>query len=184
MDSLVQDLRYAVRNLRSRPGFAVVAILTLAVGIGLNTSVFTTVDSALLRSLPYAEPERLVHLWQVQDNQERRRFPFAWQTLRELQASPGVFASVAGYASIPTAWTGRPEAEELPALVVSSNFFDVLGVQPALGRSSSPTRSGRRGSAPIWTSSGRPSASPASRTPWSASWPRASPSRPGATRGW
>ena len=92
MDSLVQDLRYAVRNLRNRPGFAVVAILTLAVGIGLNTSVFTTVDSALLRSLPYAEPERLVHLWQVQDNQERRRFPFAWQTLRELQASPGVFA--------------------------------------------------------------------------------------------
>ena len=138
MDSLVQDLRYAVRNLRSRPAFAAVAILTLALGVGLNTSVFTTVDAALLRSLPYAEPERLVHLWQVQDNQERQRFPFAWQTLRELQAAPGVFASVAGYFAFSTAWTGRPEAEELPALFVSANFLDVLGVRPALGRAFLP----------------------------------------------
>jgi putative ABC transport system permease protein len=138
MDSLLQDLRYAVRSLWSRPGFTAVAVVTLALGISLNAAVFTTVDAALLRSLPYAEPERLVHLWQVQDNQERTRFPFAWGTLRDLQASPGPFASVAGYAPFPIAWTGRPEAEELPSLWVSANFFDVLGVRPALGRTFLP----------------------------------------------
>jgi putative ABC transport system permease protein len=133
MSTLLQDLRYAWRSMGNRPGFAAVAILTLALGIGLNAAVFTVVDAALVRSVPYAEPERLVHLWQVQDNAERRRFPFAWQTVRELQASD-LFASVAGYWVAPVAWTGRADPEELPALQVTANFFDVLGVRPALGR--------------------------------------------------
>src|SRR5215813_547664 len=131
MGTLLQDLRYGLRSLARRPGFAAVAIATLAMGIGLNAAVFTVVDAALVRSVPYAEPERLVHLWQVQDNAERRKFPFAWQTLRELQDS-GLFASVAGYQAAPVAWTGRPDPEELPALKVSANFLDVLGVRPAL----------------------------------------------------
>ena len=138
MDSFLQDLQYAFRSLRNRPGFTTVAILTLALGIGLNAAVFTVVDAALLRGLPYAEPERLVHLWQVQEKEDRTRFPFAWGTLRDLQAEPGVFASVAGYAPFPIAWTGRAEAEELPSLWVSANFFDVLGTRPALGRTFLP----------------------------------------------
>src|SRR5262245_34230729 len=133
MSALLQDLRYAWRSLGHRPGFAAVAILTLALGLGLNAAVFTVVDAALVRSVPYAEPERLVHLWQVQDNAERRKFSFAWETLRELQAS-GLFASVAGYQAAPVTWTGRADPEELPALLVSANFLDVLGVRPALGR--------------------------------------------------
>jgi predicted permease len=138
MDAFLQDLRYAIRSLWSRPGFATVAVLTLGLGIGLNAAIFTTVDAALLRSLPYAEPERLVHLWQVQENEQRTRFPFAWGTLRDLQADSGPFASVAGYAPFPIAWTGRAEAEELASLQVSANFFDVLGVRPALGRAFLP----------------------------------------------
>src|SRR5215813_8821335 len=137
MGTLLQDLRYGLRSLGRRPGFAAVAIATLSLGIGLNAAVFTVVDSALVRSVPYAEPDRLVHLWQVQDNAERRRFPFAWQTLRELQAS-NLFASVAGYAPAPIAWTGRAEPEEVPALQVSANFLDVLGVRPAMGRGFQP----------------------------------------------
>src|SRR5262249_48526324 len=133
MGTLLQDLRYGLRSLTHRPGFAAVAIVTLALGIGLNAAVFTVVDAALVRSVPYAEPERLVHLWQVQDNAERRPVPFAWQTLRELQDS-GLFASVAGYQPSSVAWTGRPDPEELPALNVTANFLDVLGVRPALGR--------------------------------------------------
>ena len=133
MNALLQDLRYGLRSLGHRPGFTGVAILTLALGIGLNAAVFTVVDAALVRSVPYAEPERLVHLWQVQDDAERRHFPFAWQTLRELQES-GPFASVAGYWVAPVAWTGRAEPEELPAVQVTANFLDVLGVRPALGR--------------------------------------------------
>ena len=133
MGTLLQDLRYGLRSLGHRPGFTLVAILTLALGIGLNAAVFTVVDAALVRSVPYAEPERLVHLWQVQDDAERRPFPFAWQTLRELQAS-GLFASVAGYSVAPVAWTGSSEPEELRALLVTASFFDVLGVRPVLGR--------------------------------------------------
>jgi len=138
MAAFLQDLRYALRSFGGRPAFATVAVLTLALGIGLNASVFTVVDAALLRALPYAEPDRLVHLWQVEENQERTRFSFAWQTLRELQAEPGGFASVAGYAATPVVWTGRAVAEEIPALRVTSNFFDVLGVRPTLGRTFLP----------------------------------------------
>jgi putative ABC transport system permease protein len=134
MDALRQDLRLALRSLRRRPGFAAVALLTLSLGIGLNAAVFTVVDAALLRNLPYREPHRLVHLWQVQESEDRERFEFAWGTLRDLQAAPGPLASVAGYRTFPTTWTGRPEPEELPSLWVSANFFDVLGVRPALGR--------------------------------------------------
>src|SRR5215813_14333624 len=119
MGTLLQDLRDGLRSLSRRPGFAAVAIATLALGIGLNAAVFTVVDAALVRSVPYAEPERLVHLWQVQDNAERRRFPFAWQTVRELQASD-LFASVAGYSVAPVAWTGSSEPEELRALLVTA----------------------------------------------------------------
>ena len=133
MGAFLQDLRYGLRSLGHRPGFAMVAILTLALGIGLNAAVFTVVDAALVRSVPYAEPVRLVHLWQVQDDAERRPFPFAWQTLRELQASD-LFASVAGYSVAPVAWRGRSDPEELQALLVTASFFDVLGVRPALGR--------------------------------------------------
>src|SRR4030095_2573004 len=108
MNTLLQDPRYAWRSLGHRPGFAAVAILTLALGIGLNAAVLTVEDASRVRGVLYAEPERLVHLWQVQDNAERRRFPFAWQTVRELQASD-LFASVAGHWAAAVAWGGRGE---------------------------------------------------------------------------
>ena len=113
MRTLLQDLRYGLRTLTHRPAFAAVAIVTLALGIGLNAAVFTVVDAALVRSVPYAEPERLVHLWQVQDDAERRKFPLAWQTLRELQAS-SLFASVAGYQVVQVAGAGGPIPRSCP----------------------------------------------------------------------
>ena len=71
MSALGQDLRDALRRLRSRPGFTTVVVLTLSMGIGLNAAVFTAVDAALLRSLPYAEPERLVHVFQNRGDMPR-----------------------------------------------------------------------------------------------------------------
>ena len=82
MSALLQDLRYAWRSLGHRPGFAAVAILTLALGIGLNAAVFSVVDAALVRSVPYAEPARLVHLGQVPVGLVA--FPFANQTVWKL----------------------------------------------------------------------------------------------------
>jgi len=138
MSALLQDLRDAGRHLRTRPGFAAVVVLTLSMGIGLNAAVFTAVDAALLRSLPYTEPERLVHLWSAHDNHDMPRFELAWPTLRELQENDSLFSRVGGYNGSPVIWNDGAERTRLPALRVSANFFDVLGVRPQLGRTFLP----------------------------------------------
>lgn len=138
MSVLLQDLRDAFRHVRTRPGFATVVVLTLSMGIGLNAAVFTAVDAALLRSLPYAEPDRLVHLWSTHDSKDMPRFELAWPTLRELQQDKTLLASVGGYNGSPVIWNDGAERSRLPALQVSANFFDVLGVRPQLGRTFLP----------------------------------------------
>jgi putative ABC transport system permease protein len=136
MSALGQDLRDAVRHLRSRPGFTTVVVLTLSMGIGLNASVFTAVDAALLRSLPYAEPDRLVHVFQ--DRGDIPRFELAWPTVKELQADRSFFSSVAGYNRAPSVWKNGGERAQLASLRVTASFFDVLGVRPQLGRTFLP----------------------------------------------
>ncbi|HVP60995.1 MAG TPA: ABC transporter permease [Myxococcaceae bacterium] len=138
MTVLLQDLRDAFRHLRTRPGFTAVVVLTLSMGIGLNAAVFTAVDAALLRSLPYAEPERLVHLFQTNGNQDIARFELAWPTVRELQADHSLFTGVAGYNRFPATWQNGSERSQLKALRVTASFFDVLGVRPQLGRTFRP----------------------------------------------
>ena len=136
MNALAQDLRDAFRHLRSRPGFTSVVVLTLSLGIGLNAAVFTAVDAALLRSLPYAEPERLVHVFQNRGDADRK--PLAWPTVKELQADHSIFSSVAGYNRTPAVWTNGGERSQFTALRVTASFFDVLGVRPQLGRTFLP----------------------------------------------
>ena len=136
MSALGQDLRDAFRHLRSRPGFTTVVVLTLSMGIGLNAAVFTAVDAALLRNLPYAEPDRLVHLFQ--NRGDMPRFELAWPTVKELQADHSVFSSVAGYNRSRTVWRNGSERSQLAALRVTASFFDVLGVRPQLGRTFLP----------------------------------------------
>jgi putative ABC transport system permease protein len=138
MEALLQDLRYALRSLRGRPAFAAVAVLTLSVGIGLNAAVFTAIDAALLRSLPYAEPERLVHLWQSHPTVDHARFEAAWPTFREWQEDRAVFSGVAGYNRALATWDNGGELEQLRTLQVSSNFLQLLGVRPLLGRELAP----------------------------------------------
>ena len=138
VSAFLGDLRDALRHLRTRPGFGAVVVLTLSMGIGLNAAVFTAVDAALLRSLPYAEPERLVDVRQAHDNHDMPYFELAWPTVRELQADPSIFASVAGYNRTPVSWNDGTERSQLAALRVTANFFDVLGVRPQLGRTFLP----------------------------------------------
>jgi len=138
MGTFLQDLRDAGRHLRTRPGFAAVVVLTLSMGIGLNAAVFTAVDAALLRALPYAEPDRLVHLWSTHESHDQPRFELAWPTLRELQEDRSLFAAVGGYNGSPLIWNDGTERSRLPALRVTANFFDVLGVRPQLGRTFLP----------------------------------------------
>src|SRR5580658_964121 len=140
MNGLSQDLRYALRQLRKSPGFTAVAVLTLALGIGANTAIFGLLDQALLRSLPVREPDRLVLLRYSGSNTGRLssradgKTYFSYPMYRDLRDRNSVFSGV-----IATDWTEagfewRNQPELVATELVSGNYFDVLGVEPALGR--------------------------------------------------
>jgi putative ABC transport system permease protein len=136
MHNSLQDLRYALRMLGRTPGFTVVAVLTLALGIGANTAIFTMVNALLLRPLPYADSDRLVMVWQ--DFRGRGGPVDEW-------ASPGnyvdwsreksLFENVAAISNWRPTLTGGAEPEPIPGEQVTHEYFEVLGVTPALGRS-------------------------------------------------
>ena len=134
MDNLLQDLRYSVRTLRKNPGFAGTAILTVALGIGITTTVFSVVNSVLLRPLNFYEPDRLALLWAVErDGDTRGVVSFA--DFEDWRKNTHAFESAAAYTSYykPVLTTQGPP-ERLPSLRVSHSYFDVLEARPVLGR--------------------------------------------------
>ena len=134
MQALLSDTRYALRLLVKQPGVTIIALLTLAIGIGGNTAIFSAVDALLLRPLPYREPDRLVKVWEqrpaegVLDNVVAPADFLDWARMNT------VFEDMAAYVSITADLTGTGEPVRLMAAGVSPPFFDVLRVQPALGR--------------------------------------------------
>jgi putative ABC transport system permease protein len=139
MHTTLQDLRYAVRMLRKTPGFTAVAVLTLALGIGANTAIFTVVNTLLLRPLPYAAPGRLVMVWQ--DLRARGGPADEWATpgnVADWRAARDLFENVAAIGGWRPTYTGGSEPEPLPGEQVSHEYFHVLGISPALGRTFKP----------------------------------------------
>ena len=135
MTTLIQDLRYAVRLLTRTPGFTFVAILTLALGIGANTAIFTVVNALLLRPLPYGNPDRLVMVWQ--DMRARGGPADEWATpgnYVDWSREKSLFTDVAAIGNWRPTLTGGTEPEPVPGEQVTYEYFDVLGVAPALGR--------------------------------------------------
>ncbi|WP_083682656.1 ABC transporter permease [Archangium sp. Cb G35] len=137
-DALAQDVRYAVRMLRHAPGFALVAVLTLALGIGATTAIFSVVRGVLLRPLPFAEPERLVRMWQANPSQGVARgdvspLDFAdWKARQRSFEDMGTWWYVEGMSGSNLSGDGEPQ--RLPAAYVNDGFFSTLGVAPVLGR--------------------------------------------------
>jgi putative ABC transport system permease protein len=132
MGTFLQDLRFALRQLRQSPGFTAVAVATLAVGIGANAAIFSVADAALLSPLPYAAPDRLVQLGDGNADGNVGNVGFAtFQDLRDRNRS---FASLAAIRMWLPTLTEGDEAERLSTMRVSANFFDMLGARPALGR--------------------------------------------------
>jgi putative ABC transport system permease protein len=136
-ETAAQDVRYGIRSLRRNPGFALVVILTMALGIGANTAIFSVVNGVLLRPLPYRDGDRLVMLRQERPLVTDDEMGFSPIDMVEYRRA----RSLDGIAEFHSMWfilLGRPEPERVSTGVVSTNFFEVMGVQPALGRSFQP----------------------------------------------
>jgi len=134
MNTLFQDLRYAARMLQKQPGFTFVAVVTLALGIGANTAIFSLVNSILLRPLPYREPDRLVHLMQSSPKLDLATWGVSQADFAAYREQNRTFESVALYNSSGTNLTGAGEPERLTVTNVTADFFKVLGINPILGR--------------------------------------------------
>jgi putative ABC transport system permease protein len=131
------ELRYAARGLRKNPGFALVTVLTLALGIGANSAIFSVVNGVLLQPLPYPNPDRLAAVWLEFVNVEnglRREIPASEPEYLEFRQQSTVFEDIAGYYTTQVNLGGLEEPERVWAAVVSANMLDVLGVAPLLGR--------------------------------------------------
>jgi putative ABC transport system permease protein len=141
MDAFRQDLHFALRQLRRSPGYAVAAAVTLALGIGANTAIFSLVDAALLRPLPFPDASRLVLLWESRPGSGFAQLPLSFPTFSDVREQAWSLEGLA-------AWTSQPETtfnltlgegpQPVQYALVTTNFFDVLGVAPTLGRSFGP----------------------------------------------
>ena len=141
MNGLLQDFRYALRQLRKSPGFAAVAVLTLALGIGANTAIFSVVDGVLLKPLPYKEPDRLVRVWHVPPAKSFPGIPtftVSAANFLDWQSQNHVFDQMTIYSYRNFTVTGDAKPEQVDACAVSSTFFSLLGVEPLLGRTLLP----------------------------------------------
>lgn len=137
METLFQDLRYGIRTLLKQPGFSMVAIIILALGIGASTAIFTVVNAALIRGLPYRAPEQLYHLWETTPQKEYARREFSYPDYQDYQQNQ-VFDGVAAYTGGGGILTGYGEPERIFSPGASANFFTTLGVEPFLGRTFQP----------------------------------------------
>jgi len=142
---IFKDIRVGLRSLRKRPGFTLIAILTLALGIGASTAIFSVVDGVLLRPLAYPHAEQLVQLREV--NERGGRMAFAEPNFLDLRARNHSFAGFAQYSGSLTTVTGGSEPVRALTYAVSADFFNVLGVAPIVGRVFTPDES-RAGSVP------------------------------------
>jgi len=132
MFGLAQNFKYALRRLKNNPGFTIVAVLTLALGIGANSAMFSVINAVLLRPLPYRDPQRLALLFE-----HWPQFPqlsLSYLNYRDWRDQSHSFEAVAAVRNNVVTMTGIPEAERLPAQNVTANLFEMLGVKPELGR--------------------------------------------------
>jgi len=138
LESFWQDLHYGARQLKRNPGFTAVAVITLALGIGANTAIFSVVNAVLLKSLPYPDPDRLAVIWETEPRAPGALLPDAGPDFQDWQAQNHVFEGISAITQAGATLTGSGEPLQLRGLSVSPNTFQVLGVQPQFGRSFSP----------------------------------------------
>jgi putative ABC transport system permease protein len=144
MDAFWRDVRFAARGLGRSPAFTAIAVLTLALGIGANTAIFSVVNAVLLRPLAYREPERLVSVRSALDARDAKDVPSSAPEYRDYSREVPALQDIAAVWPININLTGHGDPERIQAAVVSTNYFSVLGVAPVLGRDFSPEDDGGR----------------------------------------
>ncbi len=132
MNSFIKDIRYAFRTMWKRPGFTLIAVMTLALGIGSSTAIFTVVDAAVIRGLPYRSPDQLYHLWERTAQKQFDQREFSYPDYQDYLQNK--VCDIAAYTGGGTILNGNGESERVFAPNVSANFFSVLGVDPIRGR--------------------------------------------------
>ncbi|MGH9352763.1 MAG: ABC transporter permease, partial [Terriglobia bacterium] len=151
LEALWQDIRYGVRQLRRNPGFTAVALVTLALGIGATTAIFSVVNGVLLNPLPYPNPNRLVAL--AEKLPPFQEFAISYPDFLDWAKMNHTFEALAAYRHTDMNLTGSSEAERVKVTQVSASFFPLLGVKPVTGRNFSPGED-RRGATPVVILSG------------------------------
>ena len=153
METLWQDVRYGLRMLAKSPGFTLVCVLTLALGIGANSGIFSVMRQVLLQRLPVPHPEQLVLLYapglkngHVSSDEGDGSESFSYPMYKDLRDHNSVFAGLAAKANYPVSVTFRGQTERADAEIVSGNYFETLGVRPALGRMLLPSDTAVEGS--------------------------------------
>ncbi|MGH9917190.1 MAG: ABC transporter permease, partial [Pyrinomonadaceae bacterium] len=136
METLYKDIRYAIRNSLKRPGFTAIAVITLALGIGASTAIFSVVYGVLLRSLPYYKPEQIVRVWEV--NSKGRQMQFADPNFEDMRDQARSLQGMAEMRSDEAPVSDGDEPDRVRVAYVSKDFFSVMGVQPVMGRLFAP----------------------------------------------
>lgn len=154
MNNIGQDIRYALRGLRKSPGFATIAVLTLALGIGANTAIFSVVNAVFFHSIPVEDPKNLVAIFTVDQRKilgltSNNNFPNSYPNASDIQKRAQSFSGITIYTFAPVSMTINGQPDQYFSNLVSGNFFDVLGVHAALGRTFRPEEDRDLGAGPV-----------------------------------
>jgi predicted permease len=152
--NIAQDIRYALRGLRKAPGFAIIAVLTLALGIGANTAIFTVVNAVFFNPIPVHDPKNLVEIFTVDQRKflglgDNNNFPNSWPNAQDIQKRAQSFSGVTVYTFTPVSMTINGQPDQYFAQLASGNFFDLLGVSAAMGRTFRPEEDSEPGAGPV-----------------------------------
>src|SRR6266498_3298568 len=138
MQDFLKDIRYGVRSLLKRPGFTAIAVITLALGIGANTAMFSVINAVLLRPLPYRDPARLVTIWEESPERGMYQMPVSLANLRDWVDQNQTFEQISAYTFTNLNLTGTGEPARLGTVRSSANLFPLIGATPVIGRSFLP----------------------------------------------
>jgi len=134
MDAFFKDIRYGIRGLAKRPVLTIIAIVTLGLGIGANSAIFSTINALLLKPLPFPDPERIVAVWEKVPSRGMERNEVAMANYLDWNAQSQAFEHLGFYRWWSTNLTGSDSPERVQGFLVTANFLDIVGVKPMLGR--------------------------------------------------